>query len=146
MNRTNKTSDGSHLFQVEINISASSKGAALKQLISVLDNAEITDYRIGSDIETGKAASAAPVASPSAKKAASKAPVQADSLELRIRHFIESNQLIRLSINKGRGVKMSIPCRVINFDPVNQLLTVYHVDEKQVYSLGLNEIDDFVNG
>jgi hypothetical protein len=50
-----------------------------------------------------------------------------------------------LNINKGRGVKMSIPCRVINFDAGPQLLTVYHVDEKQVYTVGLNEIDDFVD-
>jgi nucleotide-binding universal stress UspA family protein len=63
----------------------------------------------------------------------------------RIRQFIETNKLIRLNVNKGRGVKLSIPCRVISLDMSTQLLTVYHVDEKQVHSLKLYEIDDFVD-
>jgi hypothetical protein len=133
MNRSNITSEGSYLFQVEINISASSKGAALEHLLRVLNSAEFVDYRI----ETPK---------PEApqKKAVAKAKPQPNPLELSIRQYIESNKLIRLNINKGRGVKMSIPCRIINFDTGNQMLTVYHVDEKQVYSVKLNEIDDFV--
>jgi hypothetical protein len=122
MNKLNKISDGSYIFQVEITLSASSNGAALEQLIRVLNNGEFVDYRIGSG----------------------KTPHQHNPLESRINQYIESNELIRLNVNKGRGIKMSIPCRVINFDVDSQLLTVYHVDEKQVYSMGLNEIDDFV--
>lgn len=133
MNRIKKTSDGSYVFQVEINVSASSKGAALEQLLHVLNNADFVDYRIGAGITT-----------PS-KKNVAKAQSQPNPLELRIRQSIESNKLIRLNINKGRGVKMSIPCRIVNFDAENQLLTVYHVDEKQVYSVKINEIDDFID-
>ena len=47
-------------------------------------------------------------------------------------------------VNKGYGVKLNIPCRIINFDVNSQMLTVYHVDEKQVYSFTLNEIDEIV--
>jgi hypothetical protein len=139
MNQSNNTSDDSYLFHVEINISASNTGEALEQLLRVLNNANFVDYRIGSGIQ--------PVTSTAdiLPKKADKAPSQLTPLEYRISQYIESNKLIRLNINKGRGVKMSIPCRVINFDASSQLLTVYHVDEKQVYSFGLNEIDDFID-
>jgi hypothetical protein len=135
MNRSNKITDGSHLFQVEINVSASSKGAALEHLLRVLNSAEFADYRIEE----------APKAVTAPKKNVAKVKPQPNPLEISIRQYIEDNKLIRLNINKGRGVKMSIPCRVINFDAGNQLLTVYHVDEKQVYSVKINEIDDFLD-
>lgn len=143
MDKSNTTSDGSYIFQVEITVSASNNGAALEHLLRVLNSGEFADYRIGSGIKKKKA-------SEEPKAASIKQPVaitvpQPDPLESRIRQYIESNKLIRLNINKDRGVKMNIPCRVINFDAANQLLTVYHVDEKQVYSLGLNEIDDFIS-
>lgn len=145
MTRSNQTSDGSYRFHVEINVSASSKGAALVQLRQVLNHADFADYRIVADMQpTSTVEKANPPAS-SSKKAAVKAPPQPNPLESKIRQFIENNKLIRLNINKGLGVKMSIPCRVINFDAGTQLLTVYHVDEKQVYTVGLNEIDDFVD-
>ncbi|MCD9022837.1 hypothetical protein K7P76_13515 [Cohnella sp. NL03-T5] len=129
---------------MDINISAPNKGAALEQLLRVLNSADFVDYRIGSGIQPGNLVEEPePVTPP--KKTAAKTPAQPNPLELRIREYIGNNKLIRLNINKGRGVKMSIPCRVINFDASNQLLTVYHVDEKQVYSFGLNEIDDFVD-
>jgi hypothetical protein len=122
MKKSNTSSDGSYIFQVAITVSASSKGTALEQMISVLNSGEFVDYHIDSG----------------------KVVPQPNPLERRIGQYIESNKLIRLNVNKGLGVKMNIPCRVINFDPASQLLTVYHVDEKQVYSFGLNEIDDFI--
>ncbi|MFB6366339.1 hypothetical protein ACFCP7_20170 [Paenibacillus elgii] len=57
--------------------------------------------------------------------------------------FQQSNTLVRLSIVKEKGVKLSMPCRIINTDPASGNLTVYHVDEKKVYLLKINEIDDF---
>ncbi|QMV43666.1 hypothetical protein [Cohnella cholangitidis] len=143
MNRSNQTPGGSYSFHVEINVSASSKGAALVQLRQVLSNADFENYKIISTLPAES--DNVPASAPSAPKKAAKNPSQPDPLETRIRQYIESNKLIRLNVNKGLGVKMSIPCRVINFDPSNQLLTVYHVDEKQVYSVVLNEIDDFVD-
>lgn len=67
------------------------------------------------------------------------------SLDSRIGSYIHSKKLTRLSVNKGRGVKLDIPCRLLNYDAKLQMLTVYHVDEKQVYSFKLTEIDDFID-
>jgi len=59
-------------------------------------------------------------------------------------HFKQNNSLIRLTVVKGKGIKLSIPCRILNIDPENGNVSVYHVDEKQVYLFNMNEIDDFV--
>ncbi|AJS59629.1 hypothetical protein [Paenibacillus sp. IHBB 10380] len=55
---------------------------------------------------------------------------------------IKGNRLVRMTTNR-QGQKKSIPCRILNYDQTNQLINVYHVDEKQVYSFLLNEIDEF---
>ena len=162
MSQKKPDSDGAYLFQVDVMLHASSNGAALEQLLRVLNSGIFTDYRIGSGIQLGSAIEQAlarttqtvPIPIKEHAKSPGKEPVnakphakesgKANPLEIRIRHFIQSNQLIRLNINKGRGVKMSLPCRVVNYDPSNQMLTVYHVDEKQVYTVFLNEIDDFI--
>jgi len=62
----------------------------------------------------------------------------------RIRGYIADNRLVRLSVNRGRGVKLNVPCRIINLDESTYNVTVYHVDEKKVYTFGLFEIDDFI--
>ena len=142
MNRHSHTLDGSYSFQVEINVSASSKDDALEQLRHILDTAYRSNYRIISESDPDLAAEDTMVSEHSIND--NPAAVQSNPLELRIDQYIKDNKLIRLNINKGLGVKMSIPCRIINFDSSNHLLTVYHVDEKQVYSIGLYEIDDFV--
>ncbi len=56
--------------------------------------------------------------------------------------YIASSQLVRVTINR-RGERMSIPCRILKYDNEDQTISVYHVDEKQVYTFKLNEIDDF---
>lgn len=56
--------------------------------------------------------------------------------------YIKDNTLVRLTINR-RGDRFSIPCRILKFDNDDQTISVYHVDEKQVYTFKLNEIDDF---
>jgi hypothetical protein len=70
-------------------------------------------------------------------------PNDQDEASERIRNYIAGNKLIRLVVNKGRGIKLSVPCRILSFDESKHSITVYHVDEKQVYSFSLNEIDDF---
>lgn len=60
-----------------------------------------------------------------------------------IMECIQDNRLIRLTANRG-GQPSSMPCRILNFDEANQLLNVYHVDEKQVYAFKLNEIIEVV--
>lgn len=146
------STEGSYLFQVEISVSATNKGAALEQLLRALNSAGFVDYRIGSgiqlDIASGlhfeKTVNPTKVEPPK-EKINNPAVVPSESLNARIEQYIKNNKLLRLNVNKGRGVKMDIPCRIINFDATNQLLTVYHVDEKQVYSFSLNEIDDFLD-
>jgi hypothetical protein len=119
--RKSTAPDGSYLFQVAIQVSAANNGEALEKLLKVLNNGDFKEYRIESGIQ---------------------AP--SDPMEGRIRQYIDDNRLTRLNVNKGRGVKMSIPCRILNYDSSKQLLTVYHVDQKQVYSFELYEIDDFI--
>lgn len=78
------------------------------------------------------------------KKTALPAP-EAGTLSLEnLLHLQESGALVRLVAVKSKGVKLSIPCRILNFDAPGQQLTIYHVDEKKVYSFSLNEIEDLI--
>lgn len=61
----------------------------------------------------------------------------------KIRQYIQNNQLVRLRANRY-GKQVSMPCRILNFDEAANSISVYHVDEKQVYSFNLNEIDEFL--
>ncbi|QWU17802.1 hypothetical protein SAMN04487895_105220 [Paenibacillus sophorae] len=60
-----------------------------------------------------------------------------------IRAFIQDNRLVRLRANR-QGKQISMPCRILNFDEASATLNVYQVDEKQVYTFRLNEIDEFL--
>lgn len=152
MNRTNPDADDhSFLFQVDILMNAKTNGTALEHLLRVLNTGDFADFRIGNGIMLGQVIEEAlkrengPAKPLPAGTAAPKAPApQVDELEVRIRQYIDTNKLIRLNVNKGRGVKLSIPCRILRFDASGQLLTVYHVDEKQVHTFKLFEIDDFL--
>ncbi|WP_274361802.1 hypothetical protein [Paenibacillus thermotolerans] len=64
-------------------------------------------------------------------------------IEEHIERLKEGNTLIRLTVVKGRGVKFELPCRIIAYDRATQYLTVYHVDEKQVYTFAINEVEEF---
>ncbi len=126
------------MFQVDILVHAPTNGVALERLLRVLNEGHFADYRIQSGIRLGERIAE------ETSSAASSAPILTDGLDSRIREYIQSNKLIRVNLNKGKGVKLSMPCRVVNFDPDLELLTLYHVDEKRVYSVNLNEIDDFL--
>ncbi|NWL88377.1 MULTISPECIES: hypothetical protein [unclassified Paenibacillus] len=58
-----------------------------------------------------------------------------------VQKYIADNSLVRLLVNRN-GKRVSIPCRILNFLTDTYTLTVYHVDEKQVYSFHLSEIID----
>ncbi len=136
--------DDSHKFLVEFKVSSPNRAEALKQLLLQLKSSDLDHYRLVTDHSVSASSEKArPSPPPPAKKAPVYSP-DPNPLELRIRVFIESGKLIRLNINKGLGVKLSIPCRILNYDSDKRLITAYHVDEKQVYTVGLNEIDDFV--
>ncbi|BBH21530.1 hypothetical protein Back11_28750 [Paenibacillus baekrokdamisoli] len=161
-----------YLFNVDLLVQDESNARAMERLIQLLNQCGFDDYRIKSGIELGqliealeaKKAIAGSNLNPSGLSPKVEIPtsnhssvnIQASKSNLtetqacltlvteRIQASIAENRLIRLMINKGFGVKLNIPCRIINFDITTQMLTVYHVDEKQVYSFTLNEIDDFV--
>lgn len=59
-----------------------------------------------------------------------------------IQSYIQNGSLVRLSVVKGRGVTLSIPCRILQYDEKMGNVTVYHVDEKQVYTFSIYEIED----
>jgi hypothetical protein len=153
------------LFKLEVTVSAPRYEVALDQLIRALKDSEIFDYRIlsGESVEPGTtgrlpsearadtsrhepAKPAAPMPkSPSGSrtKFSEKTKILEDLME-RLSGFIHSGKLVRLHINKGRGVKMNFPGRILSLDPETRNMTVYHVDEKKVYNVALNEVDDII--
>jgi hypothetical protein len=150
MKPTQLAHTNSYVFQVELLVEGDNNGAALEKLIQSLNKGAYADYRILNGIELGQlidqrkselpGRQPVPVPPPAKKPASPAAPNNGlDS----IRAFMKSNKLIRLIVNKGLGIKLSIPCRILNVDEEGNLVTVYHVDEKQVYTFRLNEIEDF---
>lgn len=68
-------------------------------------------------------------------------PTESDPYEW-IKIYSKDNRLVRLTANRN-GKQVSLPCRILNYDDSNQMVNVYHVDEKQVYTFNVNEIDEF---
>ncbi|MUT64431.1 hypothetical protein [Paenibacillus sp. NEAU-GSW1] len=155
MNPTKSASSKSYLFQVEMLVEGTDNGDALEQIVHALNQLNLADYRILSGIQLGsiidqrKLEADSHTAIPVHTKQETAKPVQKAAQQQTengfesIRIYMKSNKLIRLIVNKGFGVKLSIPCRIINFDEDTNVVTVYHVDEKQVYTFRLNEIEDF---
>jgi hypothetical protein len=169
----NNSDKKKYLFNTDILIEAESNGRALEKLLHTLNSDEITDYLIKEGIQLGKSIEEAlretirkqkPAADnkSSAKRdtksdvkptVAAAAPAKADIAAPKhdphriiwesFQSFKENNTLVRLSVVKGKGIKLSIPCRIVNVDPHNGNVSVYHVDEKQVYMFKINEIDDY---
>jgi len=160
------------LFNVDILIEDETNGRALEKLLHLLNGEEITDYQIKEGIQLGtyignimhetiskpkKQAAAEKARKPEQPQQTTAVPVspeekgQAPTERVdphqavwdQLQQFKESSTLVRLTIVKAKGVKLSIPCRILNFDPPTENVTVYHVDEKQVYLFKINEIDDF---
>lgn len=171
MNKQQTNDATEFLFNVDLMITGTSNAVALQKLLDILNNqAELADFRIvngiklGAKIETAVAAAGTnqtPVelkSQPTSKTTASKPKPAAETeqtqaaaqLHEKIENdmgnwlslYIQGNQLIRLTLNR-RGERVSIPCRILKYDNEDQTISVYHVDEKQVYTFKLNEIDDF---
>lgn len=163
------TEQSSYLFNVEILIEDKHHATALQQLIQQLNNAKFIDYKITSGIELGniiaekkenaKVVKSIPVVVEAEKKVSKQAgssavnqtKTQGSEIISGFQHGLETfkkfkdqNKLIRLIVNRGLGITLSIPCRIINVDENDQIITVYHVDEKQVYTFRLIEIEDFI--
>ncbi|WP_091001579.1 hypothetical protein [Paenibacillus sp. OK003] len=87
------------------------------------------------------------IETPASQKAPStEAPniTNANSFDVWIDTLIKENRLTRIVVNNKNGRHQSIPCRILNFDRDNSIVSVYHVDEKQVYTFRTNEIDEFL--
>ncbi|OMF31756.1 hypothetical protein BK133_15225 [Paenibacillus sp. FSL H8-0548] len=150
----------SFIFNIEVLVEENNNAAAIEKLLHALNSSGFVDFRILSGIQLGEqievrtkqASSKQPFPIPAnvsqvANAAKSDKPDQesfeALSYSDKIKSIMKNNTLIRLIVNKGLGIKLSIPCRIINMDETENIITIYHVDEKQVYTFRLNEIEDF---
>ena len=166
--KTSVSENDGYLFSVDILIEAGSNGQALEKLLRILNREEIVDYRVVKGISLGAAIEAVlqqnpgkPVDLTAAVNAAEKNDIAPgdnpetvprkktaeDKSERRdfreqIEEYKHNGTLVRLIVVKGKGVKLSVPCRILNIDWANGNITVYHVDEKKVYLFHLFEIDD----
>ncbi|MFK7695995.1 hypothetical protein [Paenibacillus sp. HJGM_3] len=154
-----------HLLQVEVLLEDSSHALAIASLMQLLHHPKVKDFRITGGMELGKLIDEAllqstaapitasfPISKPTtpiepgaAPSSAQSKPKADDRQQLRLElleEYKERGTLVRLTVVKGKGIKLSMPCRILNFDLSDQRLTIYHVDEKKVYSFKLNEIDD----
>lgn len=174
MDKKLQHTDGNYLFSVDILINARTNPLALQFLLEMLNSSDkVTDFNINSGLELGRTIdnllrsakmalkndsyTPAPVSiklpekpadKPAAKKAQVATPVETPAetpadVFGKIRQYIKNNQLVRLRANR-HGKQVSMPCRILNFDETANSLSVYHVDEKQVYTFKLNEIDEFL--
>jgi hypothetical protein len=165
---SDQSANNGFLFTVEVYINGRTNGIALEKLTQVLNSPNVIDYRINKGINLGQVIDAAvKVASKNKEKlplpqaldavstvkketkdqklsAAKASSVKQDFISIidQIGQYKENNTLVRLSIVKGKGVKMNLPCRVLNYDLASGNITVYHVDEKKVYTFQINEIED----
>lgn len=151
------------LFNVDILIEDETNGRALEKLLHLLNGDEIKDYQIKEGVELGKIiekalhetiskskekpVEAAQVTQQSRAKAQEQSlPAKEDPHQAiwdQLQQFKQNNSLVRMTVVKGKGITLNIPCRILNFDPPTENVSVYHVDEKQVYLFKINEIDDF---
>lgn len=147
-----------HLFTVEILIEDETNGLAMEKLLHLLNVDTIKDYQILKGIQLGqiielntKQGSSASLHTNKKPPAPSAIPVGRATHSEAAMHIIEqlekykaNNTLIRLTVIKAQGIKLNLPCRILNYDASSQNVTVYHVDEKKVYLFKLNEIEDFM--
>jgi hypothetical protein len=132
------------LFHVDVLLEGYNKGMAQEALQALLRSDQVKYVQMESDPE------AINIESDLQKPKKKETPKPNDAIYQHIINQIEdfkkNNTLIRLSIVKGKGIKLSVPCRILNYEDASQNVTIYHVDEKKVYQYSLNEIDDLVVG
>ncbi|XEC96418.1 hypothetical protein AB6A23_07700 [Paenibacillus tarimensis] len=142
-----------YMFNVDVLIEEETNAKAYELLLKLLNSSVAADFRVQKGVELGKVIdqyiTAQNVKEPTritkSDSPAESVKTAAASVVERIQGYIAANRLVRLHVNKGLGIKLSIPCRIISFNETNLTITVYHVDEKQVYTFSINEIDDFLD-
>lgn len=152
-----------YLFNVDILVESETNGRALEKLLHILNSAEIQDYLVKEGIHLGKKIQT--IMRETISKQHSKTDIETEPkfenkpdhstsktstsedphqpIWEQFQEFKERNSLVRLTIVKALGIKLNIPCRILNVDPQSGNVSVYHVDERQVYLFKINEIDDF---
>ncbi|PZE21419.1 hypothetical protein [Paenibacillus xerothermodurans] len=153
-----------YLFKTEILIEADTNGRALEKLLNLLNSAQVTDYEITEGIHLGETIeqvlkqtvskrdavkrhsnavdlTGGTISVNKNNSAANRGPFALVLQEFEV--LKQQNALIRLSVVKSRGTKLSLPCRILNVDEQGGNMSVYHVDEKQVYMFKINEIEDY---
>ncbi|WNQ10071.1 hypothetical protein MJA45_20950 [Paenibacillus aurantius] len=158
MNTEPKSGKKNYLFTVDILVEGYSNGIALESLLHLLNQDKIKDYQIRKGIELGKQiefllekgknsspplmADTQPSSSAMARPPAAPPSKNKKQVTDEVEKIKSSNALIRLTVPSAKEGKLSIPCRILNFDYDTEMLTVYHVDEKKVYQFHLSEVED----
>jgi hypothetical protein len=144
-NRPSRSKEG-YLFTAEILVEGYNNGIALETLLGILNSEKIKDYQIKKGVSIGKIIDAT-VQENKKKEPVKMPPVKKASVDMaaQLENYKANNTLLRLTIAQAKGEKMSIPCRILNFDTSSEYVTVYHVDEKKVYQFNLYEIEE-LNG
>lgn len=154
----NTSPKNGHLFTVEILIEDGTNGLAMEKLLHLLNVDTVKDYQILKGIQLGQLielnkkqgipdslhTNKKPVVPTPTAAARTNQSEAANPIVEQLESFKTNNTLIRLTVVKAQGIKLNLPCRILNFDASSQNVTVYHVDEKKVYLFKLNEIDDYV--
>ncbi|RNB90285.1 hypothetical protein EDM56_07150 [Brevibacillus fluminis] len=55
--------------------------------------------------------------------------------------WIATRQLLRIEVVREKAERQSFAGRLLQYSEENELLLIYHDDEKQIYNFKLNEID-----
>lgn len=148
------------LFNVDIMIHSKSDALALQSLLEILNaQDQIADFRIQSGMKLGARIEQAlkqTAVSDLNMKPIHKSPLLPASGTMKreevdrcpsekwLMTAMKEGRLIRLDIRDKNGKGKSIPCRVLNFDALSKLVSIYHVDEKQVYSIHTSEIEKYI--
>ncbi|MFD1956004.1 hypothetical protein ACFSL6_17960 [Paenibacillus thailandensis] len=151
MDNNRTSAKNSYIYQVELLLDEPDHKKALQKLITELNRCDFQDYRILSGIQLGQEITSRkeklPVSTPvptgdDSGKAGGHGEGEGFNGWSTLRSLQSDNSLVRMTVNKGLGVKLSIPCRILRLDEQDNLVTIYHVDEKAVYTFRLTEIED----
>jgi len=139
-NRSSGQDEPSFLFSLDVLVRGKTNGQALERLLALLNDCpDVLDCRINGGIRlgavieeslrvsqaNGAATGALEKMSPAAQKGretpATGAPAAAGEKPVspligQIFRYITDRNLVRLTVVKGRGVKLDMPCRILNYD------------------------------
>lgn len=126
-----------HKFNIHVSIENMDEQQAIDYLHVLFRHAGVRDVEIIPDRPDG-------ISEGAENAEASKQHHEEDRNKERIRGWMASGRLIWLVVNRNSEARGRIPCRILNYDESRRLLTIYHVDEKKVYTYKLDEVEDFI--